>query len=113
MPRVRWSYLHLAVLTLVVLAFPSRASAQVGSIAGVVRDASDSVIPGVTGEGSSPALIERVRSTVTDSNGRYQINALSVGTYTVTFTLSGFSTIKQEGIVLTSDFTATLSAKMS
>jgi len=87
MRRLLWSVLPLVALMFLM---PRAASAQVGSISGVVRDASDSVVPGVTVEVSSPALIEKVRSTQTDTNGRYQLNALSVGTYTVTFTLPGF-----------------------
>src|SRR5256885_340708 len=64
------------------------------SIAGVVKDASGAVLPGVTIEASSPALIERVRSSVTDGQGLYRIVDLRPGTYTVTFTLPGFSTLK-------------------
>jgi len=109
MRRLLWSVLPLVALMFLM---PRAASAQVGSISGVVRDASDSVVPGVTVEVSSPALIEKVRSTQTDTNGRYQLNALSVGTYTVTFTLSGFSTVKRENVIVTSDFTATVSPKM-
>src|SRR4029079_16659414 len=75
--------------------------------------ASDAVLPGVTVEVASPALIEKTRSTVTDSNGRYQITALSVGTYTVTFTLSSFSTVKQANVIVSSDFTATVNAKLT
>ena len=71
------------------------------------------MLPGVTVEVASPALIEKVRSTQTDSNGRYQITALSVGTYTVTFTLNGFSTVKQSNVIVSSDFTANVNAKMT
>ena len=85
---------------------PAVASAQEGQIAGVVRDASGGVMPGVTVEVTSPALIEKIRSAVTDSNGQYRITNLPVGTYTVTFKLEGFSTQQRDNIVLTSGFTA-------
>jgi carboxypeptidase family protein len=88
------------------------AVAQTGSIAGVAKDASGAVLPGVTVEASSPSLIEKVRSVATDGQGQYKVVDLSPGTYTVTFTLTGFNTYKREGIVLTSDFTATVNADM-
>jgi hypothetical protein len=68
------------------------------SITGVVRDASGAVLPGVTVEASSPALIEKVRSVVTDGTGQYRIIDLRPGTYVVTYTLSGFSIVRREGI---------------
>src|SRR5262245_66584459 len=77
-------------------------------IAGVVHDTSGAVLPGVTVEASSPALIEKTRSVVTDSEGQYKILDLPGGTYTVTFALTGFSTVKREGIQLTANFTATV-----
>src|SRR5438552_17024429 len=80
------------------------------AISGVVKDASGGVIPGVTVEVSSPALIEKVRSTVTDAQGQYQIIELRPGTYAVTFSLSGFATLSKEGHELTSNFTATVNA---
>jgi hypothetical protein len=96
-----------------LLLVPTGASAQQASgIAGVVRDSSGGVLPGVTVETSSPALIEKVRSVVTDGDGRYNIVDLRPGTYTVSFTLGGFSTFKREGIVLTSGFTATVNADL-
>jgi hypothetical protein len=82
-----------------MLLLPALASAQ-ALIAGVVRDTSGAVLPGVTVEASSPALIEKVRTGVTDNNGRYQIVELRPGPYTVTFTLAGFSTFKRDGVVL-------------
>jgi hypothetical protein len=92
----------------------SMASAQSisGSIGGVVRDTTGAVTPGVTVEASSPALIEKSRSAVTDSQGNYKIVDLRPGTYTVTFVLQGFNTVKREGIELTSGFTATVNAEM-
>ena len=85
---------------------------QASGIAGVVRDTSSGVLPGVTVEAASPALIEKVRSVVTDDQGRYNIADLRPGTYTVTFTLAGFSTFRREGIVLTAGFTGTVNADM-
>jgi hypothetical protein len=86
--------------------------AESGNIVGVVRDASGAVIPGVEVEAASPALIERVRTTVSDEQGRYRIVDLRPGPYTVTFTLPGFSTLKREGIELTTGFTATVNAEL-
>src|SRR6185503_3070304 len=72
------------------------------SIAGVVRDTSGAVLPGVTVEASSPVLIEKSRTAVSDDTGRYRIIALNPGTYTVTFTLSGFNTVKRKSTRLNS-----------
>jgi hypothetical protein len=89
------------------------ASAQQASgIAGVARDTSGSVLPGVTVEASSPALIEKIRTAITDSDGRYNVVNLPPGTYTVTFTLPGFGVFKREGIVITAGFTAAVNADM-
>jgi hypothetical protein len=94
-------------------ALPGRAWAQQASgIAGVVRDASGGVLPGVTVEAASPVLIEKVRTAVTDTEGRYNIVDLRPGTYAVTFTISGFNVLKREGIALTAGFTATVNADM-
>jgi hypothetical protein len=98
------------VLSCLLLA-PALAQAQ-ASIAGTVRDSSGGVLPGVTVEASSPALIEKVRAVVTGGNGQYKIDLLRPGTYTVSFTLPGFSTVKREGIELTGTFTATINADM-
>jgi hypothetical protein len=105
-PLVR---LSLAVLALLVLS--SEAFAQ-ASITGLVRDTSGGVLPGVTVEASSPELIEKVRSAVTDSNGQYRIENLRPGPYVVTFSLTGFSTVKREGIELTGSFAATVNADL-
>src|SRR2546428_12582328 len=78
--------------------FATTAFAQGGTIAGVVRDTSGGVLPGVTVEAASPALIERVRSVVSDGTGQYRIVDLRPGTYTVTATLARFNTFKCEGI---------------
>src|SRR5712664_2558401 len=100
----------LSALAYLVLV-PAAAFAQ-ASIAGVVRDSSGAVLPGVTVEAASPALIEKVRSVVSDGTGQYRILDLRPGSYTVTFTLPGFSTVKREGIELTGSFTATVNADM-
>src|SRR5262249_11754426 len=103
-------------LIVCVLLLPGVASAQQGrasGIAGVVKDTSGAVLPGVTVEAASPALIEKVRSVVTDSEGRYNIVDLRPGTYAVTFTLVGFSVLRRDGIELTGGFTATVNADLS
>jgi hypothetical protein len=82
------------------------------SVVGVVKDASGAVLPGVTVEASSPVLIEKVRSTVTDAEGRYQIAELRSGTYSVSFALPGFATFKRDGLELPPNFVATVNADM-
>ena len=82
------------------------------AIAGTVKDSSGAVLPGATVEAASPALIEKVRSAATDGTGQYRIENLRPGTYVLTFTLSGFNTVKREGIELTGSFTATVNADM-
>lgn len=101
------------LLGLLLIGLPTVASAQQASgIAGIVRDTSGAVLPGVTVEASSPALIEKVRSVVTDGEGRYNIVDLRIGTYTVTFALAGFNTLRREGIQLTAGFTAAINVEM-
>jgi len=89
----------------------SAAYAQ-SAIVGVVKDTSGAAMPGVTVEASSPVLIEKVKSTVSDSDGSYRIADLRPGTYTVTFTLPGFKLFKRDGLQLPSEFTATLNAEL-
>ena len=72
-----------------MLLLPAIASAQ-ATVTGVVEDASGAVLPGVTIEASSPVLIEKVRTAVTDGNGRFQIVDLRPGLYRVSFSLTGF-----------------------
>jgi hypothetical protein len=110
----RPSLVSVGVLTLasLLLLVPSAWAQQASGIAGVVKDTSGAVLPGVTVEASSPALIERVRAVVTSGEGRYNIIDLRPGTYVVTFSLPGFNTARREGIVLTSSFTATVNADM-
>jgi hypothetical protein len=100
----------LLSFVLVVL-IPLAAYAQ-ASIAGIVKDSSGAVLPGVTVEASSPALIEKTRSVVTDGSGQYKIVDLRPGTYAVTFTLAGFTTVKREGIELVGSFAAALNADL-
>src|SRR3989441_11565738 len=96
---------------LILLLLPAAAHAQ-GAITGVVKDTSGAVLPGVTVEAASPVLIEKVRSVVSDDTGQYRIVNLRPGTYSVTFTLPGFSTIKRDGIELTGSFVATVNADL-
>ena len=90
---------------------PAAVFAQ-ASIAGVVKDTSGAVLPGVTVEAASPALIEKTRAAVTDGTGQFRIENLRPGTYSVTFTLTGFSTVKREGVELTGSGTANVSADL-
>ncbi len=90
---------------------PSAAHAQ-SAIAGVVRDTSGAVLPGVTVEAASPALIEKTRSVTTDTSGQYKIVDLRPGVYTVNFSLEGFSMVKRDGVELSANFTASINAEM-
>src|SRR5436190_74974 len=100
-----------AIALLVLLLLPSLAFAQ-ASIAGIVKDTSGAVLPGVTVEASSPALIEKTRTVVTDGTGQYKIVDLVAGTYTVKFTLTGFNTIERGGVILSGNFAASINADM-
>jgi hypothetical protein len=102
----------LFVAAACVALLPVVASAQTSTIAGTVKDTSGAVLPGVTVEAASPALIEKVRSATTDGAGQYKIIQLRPGTYSVTFTLPGFQVVKRENVELTSDFTATINSDM-
>src|SRR5262245_56209739 len=110
MRTVRFGFLAMAIVFVGSIAIAQTNST--GAIAGAVKDTSGAVIPGVTVEASSPALIEKVRTAVTDAQGNYKIVDLRPGTYTVTFTLPGFTTFKREGIELTAGFTAAANAEM-
>src|SRR5687768_17625916 len=103
-------YVAKAALFAAIVLLPALVHAQ--SLAGTARDASGAVLPGVTVEAASPALLEKVRTAVTDGNGQYRIEALRPGPYTVTFTLTGFNVVKREGIQLSGSFTASVDADM-
>src|SRR5437879_7487839 len=83
-----------------------------GTIAGAAKDPSGAVLPGVTVEAASPALIERLRTAATDGTGLYRIVNLPPGLYTVTFTLPGFNQVRREGVQVAAGFTATIDADM-
>ena len=103
------------VVLLALTLLPALGHAQslsTGTIAGTVRDESGAVLPGVTVEAASPALIEKVRTSVTDAQGVYRIIDLRPGVYTVTFTLPGFGTLRRDGVELTTGFTATVNADL-
>jgi hypothetical protein len=105
--------LRAIVVLVSLLVLPSAAYAQASaSIVGTVKDASGAVLPGVTVEASSPALIEKTRSVITNGVGQFSIENLRPGTYTVTFSLTGFSSVKREGIELTGSFIATVNTDM-
>ena len=104
---VQFGVIALALVLLV----PAAAHAQSG-IAGVAKDATGAVLPGVTVEAASPALIEGSRTVVTDAAGLYKIVDLRPGTYLVTFSLTGFSAFKRDGLELPANFTATVNAEM-
>jgi hypothetical protein len=95
----------------VAVLLPSLAAAQ-GTLAGTVRDQSGGVLPGVTVEASSPALIEKVRTAVTDSAGQYRIPGLNPGTYSLSFRLSGFNVVRRDGIELGGTATLTIPIEM-
>ena len=100
----------------VCLAWPGTLAAQSGTsgtIAGIVRDTTGAVLPGVTVEAASPALIEKVRAAVTDGQGQYKVLDLRPGTYSVTFSLAGFSTVRREGLILATGVTLPANADLA
>jgi hypothetical protein len=90
---------------------PASAYAQ-ATLAGVVKDSSGAVLPGTTVEASSPALIEKTRTAISDATGQYRVTELPPGTYAVTFTLAGFSTVKHEGVEVTGSGVITINADL-
>jgi hypothetical protein len=100
----------LALATWVLL--PASSVLAQGVITGVVKDASGAVMPGVTVEAASPALIEKIRTVVSDDTGQYRIVDLRTGTYAITFSLTGFSTVKRDGIEISGTFVATVNAEL-
>ena len=89
------------------------AMAQDAGIAGVAKDNTGAVLPGVTVTAASPVLIEQQRTAVTDAEGRYIITNLRPGTYSVVFTLEGFQTVRREGVTLSAGFTANIEGVMN
>jgi hypothetical protein len=110
MYRVTWRLMAGATAMIV---FPALCLAQFGAIAGVVRDTSGAILPGVTVEAASPDVIEQARTAVSDSSGQYKIEQLRVGKYSVTFTKTGFSTFKEEGIEISAGFTAPVNGSLT
>src|SRR6187401_3876523 len=102
-----------SAMALWLLLVPAQGWAQQSGIAGAVRDVSGGALPGVTVEASSPALIEGTRTVVTDGGGLYNFVDLRPGSYTVVFTLTGFSTLRREGVELSAGFTATVNADLA
>jgi hypothetical protein len=107
--RIIGKALFIALTALCLL--PAAAHAQ-SAFTGTVRDTSGAVLPGVTVEAASDALIEKTRSVITDASGGYRLVDLRPGTYTLTFSLEGFSTVKREGVTLPSDFTMTINTEL-
>ena len=111
MRRVLMSIAIALAVFILPLSRPAYAQSN-SNIAGVVKDATGAVLPGVTVEAASASLIEKVRTVVTDSAGQYKIVNLVPGSYVVTFTLAGFNTVRREGIELTASFTANINADL-
>src|SRR5512147_3244933 len=109
-----WRIVALFVaIALVSSPTPARAQAVNSTITGVVRDTSGAVLPGVTVEAASPALIEKVRTAVSDSSGRYRIESLPPGSYTVTFSLTGFSPVKREDVTVSGAGVTTIDVELA
>jgi hypothetical protein len=103
--------MRVSTLVAWILLIPTSTFAQ-ATIAGVVKDSSGAVLPGASVEAASPALIEKVRTAVTDGTGQYRVEDLRPGIYTVTFSLQGFNSVRREGVELTGSFTATINAEL-
>src|SRR5437867_2205461 len=103
--------LVLGGLAVLWVLLPGAATAQ-STIAGQVTDTTGAILPGVSVEASSPALIEKVRTVVTNADGRYSIVDLRPGTYVVSFTLTGFSTVKREGVDVSANVTVPVNAEL-
>jgi hypothetical protein len=106
----RFGIVRTLLFAVLGIALPAMAHAQ--TMAGTVRDSSGAVLPGVSVEAASAALIERTRSVVSDANGQYQIIDLRPGTYVVTFTLPGFTTVARQGVEVTGGGVTTINADM-
>src|SRR5678816_1368647 len=107
-------FVWLVVISVVLIsATASAQDATTGAIVGLARDSSGGALPGVTVDVTSPSMIERNRSVVTDDQGRYRMTALRPGVYTVTFTVQGFTTLKREGITVQTSAAATVNADLA
>ena len=111
-----WTKAALALIAAVSFATPAFAqgggASSTGTIQGRVSDAQGAVLPGVTVTATSPALIGQ-QTTVTSETGNYRFPAVPPGTYTVTYELAGFNTLKREGIQIALGFTANLNVELS
>src|SRR5437016_6179470 len=102
----------LVALTMSTLVPRTALAQSTGSIAGLIRDTTGAVLPGVTVEAASPVLIEKSRTVVSDDQGNYKIVDLRPGVYTISFSLTGFSTVKREGVEVSAGFTANIGAEL-
>src|SRR6185503_13334917 len=107
---LKMRYLAKAVLVAAVVLFPALSDAQ--SLAGTVRDASGGVLPGVTVEAASPVLIEKVRTATSDNAGQYRSENLPPGTYSLSYTLPAFTTVKRDGVELSGSSVVANTAEM-
>ena len=111
---VRTRIVKMSLVTLACALFVPSAWAQqtLSGLSGVVKDAAGMPVAGATVEAASPALIERVRSVVTDGSGQYKITDLQPGVYAVTVKAPGFSTLTQTGVELPAAFVGTVNADL-
>jgi len=106
------SVLRKAMFVVACLAVLSGSAYAQTALAGVVKDSSGAVLPGVTVEAASPVLLEKTRSAVTDGTGQYRLPDLPPGTYEVTFSLTGFATVKREAVEVTGAGVVSINADM-
>jgi hypothetical protein len=104
------SYFSRTLLVAAVVLLPTLSHAQ--SLAGTVRDASGGVLPGVTVEAASPVLIEKVRTAVTDDSGQYRIENVPPGTYSLTYSLQGFTSVKRDGVEVSGAGVITINSEL-
>ncbi|MBE3135705.1 MAG: TonB-dependent receptor, partial [Acidobacteria bacterium] len=105
---IRWRVFGFVIVLSLIGCLPAFTQVPTGAIEGVVKDESGGVLPGVTVEVRSPALIEGTRTMVTEASGNYRFLRLPVGTYVIKFSLEGFTSIERTGIVINAGFTATI-----
>ena len=96
-PILAWAI--LAVALILSMATPALAQSGRGTISGLVKDASGSVVPGVTVTATNRGT-NAVTTATTNADGLYSFRNLPIGTYAVNFTLPGFKPYTQEGIEL-------------